>query len=48
VRKLLLLLLIIIIIIIITGQKHWYKHVPKSAVTNQGDKVTTVESASAN
>ena len=29
-------------------KKHWYKHVPKSAVTNQGDKVTTVESASAN
>jgi hypothetical protein len=23
-----------------TGQKHWYKHVPKSVVTNQGGKVT--------
>ena len=29
-------------------KKHWYKHVPKSVVTNQGGKVTTVESVSAN
>jgi hypothetical protein len=34
------LIIIIIIIIIITGQKHWYEHVPKSVVTNQGGKVT--------
>ena len=23
-----------------TGQNHWYEHVPKSVVTNQGGKVT--------
>ena len=30
----------IIIIAILTGQKHWYEHVPKSAETSQGGKVT--------
>jgi hypothetical protein len=29
-------------------KKHWYEYVPNSVVTNQGGKVTTVESASAN
>jgi len=24
----------------VTGQKHWYEHVPKSVVINQGGKVT--------
>ena len=25
-----------------TGQKHWYEHVPDSAVTNQVGKVTVL------